>query len=146
MQPRLKYLFIAEFVGGKVIKQNPQDKPQNPQGKNCFSDVLEALQNGEKLKKFSVGNSEQRVTVDLLTGIFYHNDFPLLLESEKLPTFPESFDLIWYHQITRDKNITYNIKTGAIVKTEEPPEFREYFIGWKCNINGKSYQQKLAIA
>lgn len=142
-KPRLKYLFIAEFVDGTFFKQTPEDKSTIDPKRNCYYDVL---QSGKKIRRFSIVNNEHVLTVDLGNGVFYIDNLPVLLESDKLPCLPEKFDLIWYHQVTRDQNITYDKKTGDVIKREDLSEFREYFIGWKCNINGKSYQQKIGVS
>lgn len=141
----LKYLFVAEFTDGTKIEQNPDDKSKLG-GRNCYSDVLYWLREGKRLRRFSLVGDNNIIFVDLYTGIFNVNGLDLLLESEKLPALPDHFDLLWFHQVTRNQNVTYEKKTGEIVKKEDLPEFREYFIGWECEINGKSYKQKLAVA
>jgi|ERR1700719_3524342 len=147
MQPILKYLFVAEFTDGTVIEQTPDDMSKLGL-RNCYSDVLEAQKNGKILKAFTLNRvgSVENVSVNLLTGIFTINGLEVLLESDKLPALPDHFELIWYHQVTRDMNITYAVQTGKEVDRTYAPEFREYFIGWKCTIHGKSYQQKIAVA
>lgn len=144
--PKLKYLFEAEFIDGTVFKQTPEDKSSMEPDRNCYFDVLEMVKNGKTIRRFSLVSEGNRVTVDLGTGIFYINHLAVLLESEKLPRLPDKFDLVWYHQVTQNKNITFEKKTGTILKTENEPEFREYFIGWQANINGKNYKQKIAVS
>lgn len=141
--PELNYLFIAEYIDGTLFKQTPEDKSKIDSSRNCYYDVL---QSGKKIRRFSVVGKGNQITVDLGNGVFYINGLPVLLESEKLPCLPQKFELIWYHQVTRDQNVTFEKKTGKVLKTEDMPEFREYFVGWKCNINGKSYQQKIGVA
>jgi len=146
-QKKLKYLFIVEFADGSSYMQTPEDKSAiEPETRNCYYDVL---QSGKTIRRFSIVSQEgekHTLTVDLGSGIFYHNGFALLLESDKLPTLPDKFNLIWYHQVTRDQMMTFAKKSGEVIKTEDMPEFREYFIGWQCVINGKNYQQKIGVA
>jgi len=143
-QVNLKYLFVAEFIDGSVIEQTPEDRSKlDPEKRSEFYDVL---QSGKELRSFSLVGNGQKVTVDLITGLFEVNGLPILLESDKLPTLPEKFTLIFYRQHTHDYNATYDTKTGEQIKREEAGHFIEYFIGWQCNIKGKNYQQKLAIS
>lgn len=139
----LQYLFIAEFEDGSTFEQTPQDKSTIDPDRNCYYDVL---QSGKNIIKFSLIGKGNTFSVNLKTGLFTINGVEVILESEKLPTLPEKFNLIWYHQVTRDLNVTYELKSGAIQETKELPEFREYFIGWECEIAGIPYKQKLGIA
>lgn len=144
---KLKYLFVAEFVDGTFFNQTPDDQSTLVEKRNCYYDVL---QTGKTIRRFSlVGQGDAKgntITVDLGSGIFYVNGLPVLVESEKLPTLPDKFTLIWYHQVTRDTNITLDTKTNQILKSEDMPEFREYFIGWQCLINKRNYQIKMAVS
>ena len=139
----LKYLFIVEYDDATSYKQGANDKSSIDPKRSEFYDVLHS---GKTIKRFSLFGDNQKVTVDLQTGLFDVNGLPILLESEKLPTLPEKFELIFYRQWTVHQNVTYATKTGKTLKREDAGRFCEYFIGWKCTINGKMYQQKLAIA
>jgi len=142
----LKYLFVAEFTDGTFFKQTPEDKSLMEPDRNCYFDVLEMVKNGKTIRRFSLVGQGNTITVDLGSGIFYVNSLPVLLESERLPKLPDKFELIWYHQVTQNQNVTVDKSTLEIIKTENLPEFREYFIGWQANINGKNYQQKIAVS
>lgn len=131
---QLKYLFVAQFDDGRVINQTPEDKSIiDPEKRSQFYDVL---QHPAKLEYFTLVGDGNVIKVDLRSGIFYVNGLAVLLESEKLPTIPDKFDLIFYRQHTHHFNL----------KHEEIDHNIEYFIGWKCKIKGKTYQQKLAVA
>lgn len=140
---KLKFLFSVEFTDGSSYKQGELDKSSIDPKRSEFYDVLHCE---KKIKTFSLVGDNQKVTVDLLTGLFYINGLSVLLESEKLPRLPDKFELIFYRQWTIDQNVTFSKKTGQILKREDAGRFCEYFIGWKCNINGKEYIQKLAVA
>lgn len=148
-QLKLKYLFVAEFSDGTYFKQTPDDRSSiDPEKRSQFYDLL---QNEKKIRRFSLVEKKgfglgNVVTVDLGTGIFYVNGFPILLEAEKLPTLPDKFELIFYRQRTFNIDVTMNTKTGEASDGKNATEFCEYFIGWQCTIKGKNYQQKLAVS
>src|SRR5258707_14004136 len=151
-KPKLKYLFVVEYTDGTTYHQTPEDKSKlDPDKRSEFYDVL---QSGKTIKRFSLVEDTRlallgmgnKITVDLTTGLFEVNGLPILFESEQLPTKPKRFELVFYRQWTRDQNVTYDIKTGNMVKREEAGVFCEYFIGWECVIKGKHYQQKLALS
>ena len=146
---KLKYLFVAEFTDGTFLKQTPEDKSSlDPEKRSQFYDVL---QSGKTIRKFTLVEKKtfgmgNVVSVDLTTGLFAINNLPVLLESEKLPTLPEKFELIFYRQHTENLNVTYGLRDGDVREMESGSHFCEYFIGWQCNIKGKNYQQKLAVS
>lgn len=144
---KLKYLWIAKFEDGTLFKQNPEDKSMMEEGRNCYFDLLQLIKDGQSLRSFSLKSDDDLVTVDLKTGLFYVNGLALLLESDKLPSYPGKFNLIWYNQVSVDTKVDYDTKTKEILKASGVKnEYREYFIGWQCNINGKNYQQKIAVS
>lgn len=139
----LKYLFVAEFMDGSIKEQTPADVSKLDPSRSEFYDVLHA---GKAIKRFSLVGEGNTITVDLVTGLFTINQLLVLLESEKLPLRPEKFDLIFYRQHTHSLNVEYELKTGIPVSSEPAGHSCEYFIGWQCNINGKNYQQKIAVS
>lgn len=148
--PKFKYLFVAEFTDGKLFKQTQEDKSLIDPKRNCYFDVLEQVRAGKTIRRFSLVGEGNTITVDLGNGIFYVNGLPVLLESQKLPILPEKFDLIWYHQVTKDMNVNYladkDGKMNINRMEESGDEYREYFIGWQANVRGKNYQQKIGVS
>lgn len=142
---QLKYLFVAVFEDGTIIRQTPDDRSSiDPEKRSQFYDVLQA---NKRIVKFSLVGEGNKIGVDLITGIFNINGIDVLLESDKLPTIPEQFDLIFYRQRTEHFNITYDKPSQKVLSVAQNNDnFCEYFIGWKCTINGKEYKQKLAVA
>lgn len=149
--PVLKYLFKAKFGDDSEYYQTPDDKSELDPKKSQFFDVLEICKT-KKLIEFSLmgWNIEPYIpviSVNLQTGLFNISGVEVLLESQKLPTLPDKFELIFYRQWTQNLTVTYKVKTGEPQSSEQNGEgFCEYFIGWKCEIAGKEYTQKLAVA
>lgn len=157
---KLKYLFKVLYTDGTEYGQNPEDhsvkfppvRDENGQwqGKSCMSDVFDDIEQGKTVKTFSLVGEGNTITVDLTRGVFYVNDLQVLLESEKLPTAPSKFNLVYYRQVTENANVdmkadkkgTYQI-VGMTPLSKD--RFVEYFVGWQCNIKGKNYQQKIAV-
>lgn len=153
----LDYLFEVEFVDGSIYKQTQEDiselvpcacveGAEECEGRNCYYDVRQMVNDGKVIRKFRLIGTYNIICVDLGTGLFEVNGFPIIVESEKLPILPSKFDLIWYHQVTIQQNVTTDNNTGEVVRREDLPMYREYFIGWSCTINGKNYQQKIGVA
>lgn len=144
---KLKYLFVAEFTDGTFLKQTPDDKSSfDPEKRSQFYDVL---QSKKTLRRFSLVENKllgNTIAVDLQTGVFYVNGLALLLESEKLPTLPKKFTLIFYRQHTHDMNVTVDLNQRDVTDMKEASHYCEYFLGWQVNIKGKNYQQKLAVS
>ena len=142
------YLFVAELTDGSFFEQTQDDVSKLDPKRNCYYDLLQKLEKTPdlRIRRFSLVGQNNTITVDLGTGIFYVNGLAILAESEKLPTLPDKFDLIWYIQVTQNLNVTLNNKTQKIVSVHDQNEYREYFIGWQCNIAGKNYQQKIAVS
>lgn len=143
---KLKYLFLAEYTDGTIQMQPHDDKSLlDPEKRSSFYDVL---QSGKKIKKFSLIEDKllggNKITVDLETGYFEVNGLSVLVESDKLPTTPDKFDLIFYRQHTHDFNAKYN-SSGNMEMPQEISHTIEYFLGWQCNIKGKNYQAKIAV-
>ena len=147
---KLKYLFEVKYADGEIYRQTPRDKSKiDPEKRSEFYDVLQEIEKGRTIQFFSLVGDGKTITVDLGTGLFYVNGVKLLLESEKLPVMPEKFDLIFYRQWTQQVNVEYKgkkIGPFEIVSEEPQQAFCEYFIGWKCEIKGKRYIQKMAVA
>ena len=143
----LKYLFIVHFADGTSYSQTPDDISKIDPTRSEFYDVL---QSGKAITRFSLVSTMDSpphvVSVDLITGLFEVNGFPILLEGDKLPTHPDKFELVYYRQHTHNINVTYKLKSGEVTDNKEADHFCEYFIGWKCNISGRDYQQKLAVS
>jgi len=135
----LKYLFIAEYTDGSFHHQSPEDKSRlEPDTRSEFYDVL---QSGKEIKRFSLTDGTHTVCVDLTDGQFEVNGFPLHLESEQLPTIPDTYTLIFYRQHTH----SFNTKHEDNENPEEISHDVEYFIGWQTTIKGKNYQQKIGV-
>src|SRR4051794_11407218 len=99
-QSQFTYLFFVEYADGTAFHQTPDDRSAiDPEKRSQFYDVL---QSGQRIKRFSLVNKTNRITVDLTTGLFEINGLRVLLEGEKLPAIPERFDLIFYRQHTHD--------------------------------------------
>lgn len=153
-KPILTYFFEAEYEDGSIYTQNKDDasvkfppiRDENGdlQGKSCFTDVLDDIKH-KKLVKFSLIGKGNRITVNLANGLFTINGLQVLLESIKLPILPE-FEIVYYRQRSEDQNLTFSNKTGELLDETITGSFIEYFIGWKCMIAGKEYQQKIAVA
>lgn len=160
-KPTLKYLFKVQYTDGTEYEQNPedhsvkfppvQDENGNFQGKSCMADVFSDIEEGKVIRLFSLVGEGNTVTVDLITGIFHVNGLPILVESDKLPTLPEAFNLVYYRQRTENVSLDFEANkkgkyrvVGATPLLEE--SFCEYFLGWQCNISGKNYQQKIAVS
>lgn len=150
----LKYLFEVKYADGEVYRQTPEDKSKiDPEKRSEFYDVLQEVEKGRTIRFFSLieqGGNNNIVTVDLGTGIFYVNSLPVILESVKLPTMPDKFELIFYRQWTQSVNQDYKKNKEGILKfvgmTPQGEAFCEYFIGWKCKIANKEYIQKMGVA
>ncbi len=143
MSRNLKYLFVAEYTDGSFEKQTSTDISKLDIKRSQFYDVL---QSGKVIRKFSLVGDGNTITVNLQTGIFSINGLKVLLESEKLPTLPDKFELIFYRQWTENLNIDVDAATGEEFGRKQMPSFCEYFIGWQCNIKGKNYKQKIAVS
>lgn len=151
----LKYLFEVRYADEEIYRQSPEDKSKiDPEKRSEFYDVLQEVEKGKTIRMFSLieqdSDKPNILTVDLGTGLFYVNGVMVILESTKLPTIPDKFELVFYRQWTQSVNVDYKKSKEGVMKvignTPVGEAFCEYFIGWKCNIAGKEYVQKIGVA
>jgi hypothetical protein len=141
------YLFVAEFTDGSVIKQTQDDRSKTG-GSNCYSDVLKAVEEGKKIKRFSIVGKGHTLSVDLETGLFTLNGVTVILESDRLPAQPSEFKLEWWHRVSQHANATYKADDKGLFnlsKVEPLKPTIEYIIGWKCVVKDKEYTQTLVV-
>ena len=145
-----KYLFKAEFTDGSEYKQTFKDISKLDPNRSEFYDVLQEVEKGKTIRKFSLIGDGNTISVDLGTGLFNVNGLKVLLEGDKLPTIPDKFTLIFYRQHTKSVNVDYKKAKDEPIKfvgqTPAGEDFCEYFIGWQANVNKKNYQQKIAVS
>lgn len=164
----LKYLFHAKFVDGDEFIQSADDISNiDPEKRSQYYDLLQEVEKGRVIRLFSLVGEGHSFTVDLGTGLFYVDGIKILLESKKLPTLPDKFNLIFYRQRTQSVNVKHKAdKAGKMKVISVKPtgdDFCEYFIGWHCRVmtrvehksrDGKKwvtnelrdYEQKLAVS
>lgn len=154
-KPTLTYLFEAEYKDGHIYSQHPDDfslkfpptidEAGEMQGRSAGADIQEDLDN-DLISRVSLVGRGNKITVDLTTGLFEINGLQVILESNKLPILPDRFVLVRYYQVTQVQHVTYKNSDGTKVSESYEPEFREYFLGWKCTINGRVYEEKIAVS
>ncbi len=142
----LRFLFKAEFTDGTFIQQTQEDVSLLVKGKNQWYDVLHS---DREVKKITL--SEQKIwnpstlSADLITGNFELNGKTLFSEpirdnkTNKIIRIKRNpfFQML----VERKLNVTYQIKTGKVLTTDELPEERIFYIGWEA---GK-YKQVIGI-
>jgi hypothetical protein len=135
---QLKYLFQVEYTDGTTFKQNKEDVSSTDPKRSAFYDVL---QSGKPIKRFSLVEDKlinpKKVTVDLTDGHFEMNGVPFISEADRpLPVLPEAFTIVFFRRHIHQFNTTTNAELSHTIS---------YFLGWKCWIAKKEYQQVIGI-
>ena len=148
-KPVLKWLFRVQYSDDSTYNQAPDDQSVLDEKRSEFYDVLQVEEKGDKKMRFfslcEVGTNNV-ITVDLGSGLFFVNKLPVKLEGQPLPKMPEKFSLIFYRQWQQQLQQTVDLKENKVIDQKELPAFCEYFIGWECEIAGKKYTQKMAVS
>jgi hypothetical protein len=146
-----RYLFKAEFTDLTSFKQPEDDHSElDPEKRNAWFDLQ---QSDKKIKNFSLSNGIDTWSVNLLTGMFFHNGMPFLAtpEQDLLKLKPE-LRLVYFREVQRD--VTFTFQDGEMIDQNEIDARYVYFLGWQCTIkrtmpNGeieeKNYQQLIGI-
>ncbi len=122
----LKYLFEVEYTDGSIFKQNKEDVSPEDNKRSSFHYVLST---GKQIKKFSLKRFLETWSIDLVTGIFSHNEIEF---QQEWNLKAEKRELIYQRQREQDSTATFNKKTGQILKMEQTgPTRTKYFIGYK---------------
>lgn len=126
----LSYLFDCRFSDGSILKQTQEDSSRSIAGKNAFYDVITRL---SEVERFSLIGNGKTYTVDLTDGHFECNEVPFVISTD-LPEGPHDYRLIYFH---RHRHMT---SSGA-----PNSESVSFHLGWQTTINGKNFQQIIAI-
>lgn len=129
----LKYHFIALFEDGSFLTQNEDDVSRIDPTRSAFYDVF---QRKDEVVVFALRNMDTELKVDLGTGLFELNGMPFRASnpSEQLP--PETkYRLVFFRRHQHIRNLGNSEESHNI----------EYHIGWQATVNGKNYQQTIAI-
>ena len=135
MSDALKYKFGCKFSDGTIYNQTPDDKPIFSETGSSFTDVVKRI---DDVVLFWIYSEETDIIakVDLTTGLFAINDIPFVA-SDPSQQFPHNtkFRLIFFRRHRHTSNVAL----------EELAHEIEFHIGWQCTINGKNYQQTIAL-
>lgn len=147
-----KYLFEATFKDGTIFKQTKEDISATDPKRNCFYDIAKRI---NELKLFSLIEQipifPKCYIVNLIDGSFEINGCQIQLGWNNLLDNPPDiaippFKLIYYTQVKQHTKITYQLKTGKILKHEPAGTDRIYFIGWETKNNkGKKIKRTIGF-
>ena len=139
----LKYLWTAYFADGTEFDQAQDDKSTLDPKRSAFYDLL---QTNKPVIKFVLEGNGQKLSIDLLTGLFNLNGVDIV--PENLPPLPGPYKLIFFRQHQQDLNIKIEIGKDLkpYDKSRQQGEHRiKYFIGWQFNYGGKNYKEVLGL-
>jgi hypothetical protein len=130
-----KYLFTALFNDGSRIVQTEEDKSALVEGKNCFYDVLERI---EDVIFFEIVNSETNdaYAIDLVDLHFFVNGAPCFIHDGPFAKPVTNIRLIWF--VRNQKDFNQNMEVIG--------ERRQYFFGWQGNSeSGENIQRLMEV-
>lgn len=147
----LKWLFVAFFVDGNVIKQTEYDKcmSRNDGTGSAFTDVLEYAKS-HKLHIFELHHTDgkQKTGVDLDNGIFVINGTPICSHNQDFDPSKYQLELIYFRETRVEQEVNATVQDDMSIK-EIPGAVRHYvnryFLGWQCIVNGRNKQVTIAV-
>lgn len=138
----LKYLFIAEFQDGSVIEQEPADKSLiDPEKRSRFFDVLQQVEAGNHVVRFSLRGAGHIYTVDLIDGHFEVDGVSFKMIEGVLP----EYRIVFFRRHTH----SFNVNVDG--EQKEVGHDIVYRMGWQCTITDpkdkeeKNYQRVMEI-
>lgn len=132
----MSFLFEAQFVNGDIYQQTTEDKSTTTEGRNCFFDVLQRIDEVVIFGLFS-NDCPDTWAVDLRTGTFHHNGVPFAAGDPSV-TIPQDAKL----------RLVYFKRCGLTItpdgeQFEHPPV---YHIGFQTNLaDGSNYKQTISV-
>lgn len=138
----LEFTFVAELENGQIITQHPDDVSRlDPKKRSSFYDVVNA---GNPVKRFSLTGKGHLLTVDLTYGhieVDGRKVYPPKSPPAKVP-----LELIYYRQVQQRMVVTYETRPDGVQEEKQLLlPLTRYYIGWKCNYNGKPYKFELGV-
>jgi hypothetical protein len=134
----LKYLFECHFNDGTQLLQTSEDVSKIDPTRSAFYDVVQRLDDVSVFHLFEnyPGYSSLNLVVDLKTGLFSLNGVPFLASdpSQSIPA-DAKFRLVFFRRHTHTNNIGGNEISHDV----------EYHVGWQTTVDGKNYQQTIAL-
>lgn len=135
--PFLKYLFDVEFTDGTTYTQNAEDRSLiDPEKRSCFFDVMQALENGKKIKYFMLSNGKDVYAVDLRDGHFEINGKSFYMHDRR-----DLCDLkiVFYRQ----HDIAFTL--GQIYSPLEKERSTVFCFGWQVTVDGENIKRVMEI-
>lgn len=123
VQEPLRWLFVAEFADGTILKQTQEDKSTTSENGSAFTDVMNS---GKELVGFSLVQGQQHATVDLKTGAFVINRTPFIAHAQDFDPSMHKLELVYFRESLVD------IMQGVGGSDVTRHYVNRYFIGWKC--------------
>lgn len=145
----LAWLFQANFRDGTFIQQTPEDVSALDPGRSAFYDVL---QRTDELVSFGLfqPDSPYTVAVDITTGHFEINGFPIMPQPVSGPVIPAGgrFELLYFRDHQQDL-----VQTVTIGEDGEPVEVKRekgehrisYRLGWKYTHGTREWVQTIVV-
>lgn len=148
----LRWLFVAEFDDGTLIKQTQEDKGTIRKGDNpgsAYTDVIET-QKKKKLVAFHLEHVEtgERASVYLETGAFVINNTPFHAHDQFFEAAGKDLRLIYHRETRVEQNTPTTVQADGSIKEDEATErhyTNRYFIGWQTTVAGKNRQATIAV-
>lgn len=134
----MAFQFEAHLSNGEVYQQNPKDQSITTEGRNCFYDIMQRIDEVEVFGLFS-DDCPETWAVDLRDGHFQHNGIPFQAGDPSLEVpVDEKRRLIYF------KRHTHTVQLGTALP-EELAHSITYHIGWQVTIDGKNYKQTISV-
>lgn len=149
--PELRWLFVAYFEDGSVIKQTQEDKSltRTDGTGSAFTDVL-AKESQLRVFELHHIDGKQVVTVDLDSGAFIVNGTPMHLHNQHFEAEKYEKQLVYFRETRVDQSVEATVQPDGSIKERKigaPRHYvNRYFIGWQTqDANGKHKQVTLAV-
>jgi len=129
----LKYHFHVQFKDGTTYAQSADDSPRISASGSAFTDIKDRL---DEITHFSLyQESDLACLVDLTDGHFEVAGIPIQVQDPSV-NFPGDtvYRLIYFRRIVRTR-------TGDVDQLDSV----QYHIGWQTTLDGKNYQQTIAV-
>ena len=129
----LAYLFECHFTDGTILQQTPEDISQIDPTRSAFYDVM---QRNDDVMVFGLVNDEHTYAVDLRDGHFEVDGVPFEIHGQDVLPNDTKYRVVYFRRVTHTITQGYSIVESII----------KYHIGWQATVDGKNYQQTIALS
>jgi len=127
---QLKYLFGVHYSDGSEFFQTPDDVSATDPIRSAFYDV-----DLDRVELFQLEGDGHKYLVDLRDGHFEIDGLPFIAGDPRVQPIGQELRLVYFRRHRESQHSDGTTSSAPV----------EYHFGWQFTVDGKNYQQTLAV-